>query len=80
MRVEMTDYFSKHFTAMPQQIQKAFGKQLGLLLSNPKHPSLRAKIVDPEKRLWQARVTQGYRFYYSMEHDLLTLHEIKAHD
>lgn len=76
----MTDHFTRSYLIVPQPIQKAFGKQLGLLLTNPKHPSLHAKIVDSERRMWQARVTKAYRCYFTVEEDLFTLHEIKAHD
>lgn len=76
----MTDHFTRSYLTLPQLIQKAFGKQLGLLLSDIKHPSLRAKIFDPQERIWQARVTKGYRFYFTIEGDLITLHEIKGHD
>jgi len=79
MKVEMTDHFIQSFLDLPQPIQKAFGKQLGFLLKDIRHPSLRAKIVDSEKRVWQARVTQAYRFYFTAEEDLITFHDIISH-
>jgi len=40
MKVEMTDHFVQSFLGLPQPIQKAFGKQLGFLLKDIRHPSL----------------------------------------
>ncbi len=65
---------------MPAAIQKTFGKQLGLLLRDAMHPSLDVKLYAEERGIWQARVTKGYRFYFTVEHDQATLHEIKAHE
>jgi hypothetical protein len=44
------------------------------------HPSLDVKLYEEERGIWQARVTKGYRFYFTIEHDHATLHEIKAHE
>jgi mRNA-degrading endonuclease RelE of RelBE toxin-antitoxin system len=79
-RVEMTPRFVRTFTAMPTEVQKAFGKQLGLLLQDTTHPSLDLKLYDKAKGTWQARVTKGYRFYFTTTQDLATLLEIRAHD
>jgi mRNA-degrading endonuclease RelE of RelBE toxin-antitoxin system len=79
----MTVVFNEHFTGQfqkaPQQIQKLFGKQLGFLLADLRHPSLRAKIVDEDKRIWQARVNGGWRFYFQMEQDTYKMLEIRRH-
>jgi len=75
----MTPHFVRSFVAMPPDIQKAFGKQLGLLLKDATHPSLDLKIYDKHKGIWQARVTKGYRFYFTSEQDLATLLDISAH-
>ena len=43
-RVEVTPHFVRSFIAIPPEIQKAFGKQLGLLLKDATHPSLDLKL------------------------------------
>jgi mRNA-degrading endonuclease RelE of RelBE toxin-antitoxin system len=78
--VSLTPHFVRSFIAMPSAVQKAFGKQLGLLLRDTMHPSLDVKLYAEERDIWQARVTRGYRLYFTVEHDHVTLHEIKAHE
>ena len=79
MRVQLTEPFVGAFKKMPQPVQKLFGKQLGLLLSNFHHPSLRTKIYDSQRRLWQGRVNDSYRFYFTIEGDYLVMHGIGPH-
>ena len=79
-RVEMTPHFIRSFITMPQDVQKAFGKQLGLLFQNSAHSSLDLKLYDKAQGIWQARVTREYRFYFTAKGDLSSLQEIKAHD
>ena len=76
----MTAHFIRSYSAMPPDVQKMFGKQLGILINNVGHPSLDLKLYDKAKGLWQARVTRGYRFYFTTMEDLATLHEIREHD
>lgn len=79
MKVAMTEPFVKAFLKLPQATQKLFGKQLALLLTDLRHPSLDAKVYDGRQRLWQARVDRGYRFYFTLETDTLVLHGIGPH-
>lgn len=78
--VSLTPHFVRSFIAMPSAVQKTFGKQLGLLLRDTTHPSLDVKLYAEERGIWQARVTKGYRFYFTAERDHATLHEIKSHE
>jgi mRNA-degrading endonuclease RelE of RelBE toxin-antitoxin system len=79
MTVEFTPQFARQFQKAPEEIQKAFGKQLGHLLRNPRHPSLHAKKYDEAHGIWQARVNGGWRFYYQILADRYLLIEIHPH-
>lgn len=79
MRASYTPHFQRSFQKLPQEVQRAFEKQLDHLLRNLHHPSLRAKKYDETIGMWQARVTKGYRFYFQMQGDTYILHEITAH-
>jgi hypothetical protein len=46
---------------------------------SPRHLSLRAKKHDEARDLWQARVTRGWRSYFTIEGDTDRLHDIIAH-
>jgi plasmid maintenance system killer protein len=49
------------------------------LLSDLRHPSLRAKKHDEARGIWQARVNAGWRFYFTIEGDTYYLLDIIPH-
>jgi mRNA-degrading endonuclease RelE of RelBE toxin-antitoxin system len=79
MRVSFAPHFLRSFGKAPSAIQERFNKQLESLLKDIRHPSLRVKIVDPQKRIWQARVNGGWRFYFQVRGDTYYLLEIIPH-
>ena len=56
MRVLIAEEFADQLAIAPPDVQRAFGKQLGQLLRDLRHPSLRAKKYDEARDIWQARV------------------------
>jgi len=64
MKPSYSRHFLRSYAAAPSQVQRAFDKQVLLLLQNLRHPSLRAKKYDEGQGIWQARVTKGWRFYF----------------
>ena len=79
MRPHFSERFVRSYTSAPRAIQRAFDQKLDLLLQNLRHPSLRAKKYDEARDLWQARVTRGWRFYFTIEGDTYRLHDITEH-
>ena len=74
-----TSRFDRDFSEAPPAIQRAFEKQLGYLLRDLRHPSLRAKKYDAARGIWQARVTRDWRFYFTISDDTYTLLTIRTH-
>ena len=79
MRAVFSDRFTRSFSRAPEQVKRAFGKQLGHLLANLRHPSLRAKKYDEPRNVWQARVGPNWRFYFTIEGDAYHLIDIIPH-
>ncbi len=79
MRLQRTTHFTRAFSKAPKRIQQAFDKQALLLLSNLRHPSLRAKKYNEGENKWQARVTGDWRFYFTIEGDTYILQDITGH-
>jgi plasmid maintenance system killer protein len=77
--VLFSERFSTSFQEAPEKIQRLFGKQLGYLLRDLRHPSLHAKKYDEAQDIWQARVNGGWRFYFKIEGDLYHLIDITPH-
>ncbi len=80
MKLLFTKTFIRDYRKLPQQIQKTTDKQLGLLLSNPKHPSLNIKKMQDPRNIWEGRITESYRFTFQFEKDTYILRKVGTHD
>jgi mRNA interferase RelE/StbE len=69
----------RDYRAAPAAVQKAFDKQAHLLAGNLHHPSLRAKKYGGAGDLWQARVNNSWRFYFTIDGDVYTIVTIIPH-
>lgn len=79
MRLHLTEAFLAQFDAAEPSVQKAVQKQLKLLASNVRHPSLHAKKYDEAADIWQARINRSWRFYFIIQKDTYRIIEMKAH-
>ena len=79
MRGLFSERFARSFREAPDRIQREFGKQIGHLLRNLRHPSLRAKKYDEARDFWQTRVDGGWRLYFNIKGDLYTLLDMIPH-
>ena len=80
MKFYLTERFKKQYKKLPQPIKKTTQKQLGLLLSNPDHPSLNIKKMQDPRNIWEGRITKSYRFTFQIEDDAYLLRNIGTHD
>ncbi len=79
MRALYAARFVRQLDAAPAEVQRAFRKQLTLLLENLRHPSLRAKKYDEARDIWQGRVTGSWRFYFKIQDDTYQFLDIRSH-
>lgn len=79
MKYESTSQLDRSFKKVSKLIKTAFRKQLGFLLSDIRHPSLRAKKYDETYGIWQARVTDNVRFYFQIIGNRYRLLDIEKH-
>ena len=80
MKLLFTKNFVREYRKLPQQIQKATDKQLGLLLSNPQHPSLAIEKMQDPRNIWEGRLTVSYRFTFQIEEGTYVLRKVGTHD
>ena len=80
MKLLFTKNFVREYRKLPQQIQKATDKQLGLLLSNPQHTSLNIKKMQDPRNIWEGHVTESYRFTFQIEEGTYILRKVGTHD
>jgi len=71
--------FKRSYKKAPLEIQGRVKKALRLLSSDYRHPSLHAKIVDPQRRIWQGRINGGWRFYFQISEGVCLLLDIVRH-
>jgi mRNA-degrading endonuclease RelE of RelBE toxin-antitoxin system len=67
MKAAFSQRFIHQYSALSPERKAKFDKQLGFLLTNLRHPSLRAKKYYEAQDVWQARVDDAYRFYFKIE-------------
>lgn len=80
MTIVQARRFQEEFAALPPHIKERARKQLALLLTNPKHRSLFLKKLKGYENMWEGRITQQYRFTFSVTGDTYTLRRIGSHD
>jgi len=79
MKIDLTIKASKIYKKLSIDIKKALKKQMFLLETDLRHPSLRAKKYDEAGGVWQARINDDWRFYFVIEKDIITLIHISKH-
>lgn len=80
-RIIFTRRFQKDYRHLPPDIRDKADEQLRRLANAEfSHPSLRAKKMTGEEKIWEASVTMQYRIVFELEGDLLTFLKIGPHD
>lgn len=79
MKVSFARHFVNQYNKLSQKLQLKVDKQLSLLVSNLRHPSLRAKKYDEDNDIWQARVDKNYRFYFRIRKDIYEILSVISH-
>jgi len=79
MKIKRSKTFKQRYKKAPPEIQRRTEKALRLLVSDLRHPSLRAKIIDPSRRIWQARISRSWRLYFRMADDTYELLTMRRH-
>ena len=79
MKAHYSQRLLRIYAKAPPKVQRAFDKQVELLLADPRHPSLRAKKYDEASGLWQARINRDWRFYFTIEGGTYHLVEMTPH-
>lgn len=79
MNISLTERTVAALAAAQPAVQKAFIKQLNFLARNLQHPSLHAKKYDEARAIWQARVNDDWRFYFTIAGDTYTVLDLIPH-
>ena len=79
MTVDMNETVLAALANAPVSVQRAFIKQINYLSRNLHHPSLHAKKYNETRGLWQARVNDDWRFYFTIAPDRYEIEDLIPH-
>ncbi|MCG2711644.1 MAG: hypothetical protein L6416_04890 [Candidatus Omnitrophica bacterium] len=74
-----TETFKRNYKGLPKQMRQRFDKKLSLFLENPKHPSLNIHRYQSKERIWEAYISDKYRFTFSISQESITFRNIGPH-
>lgn len=79
MQEARTSGFKRAYRKLSPSTQKACDKQVRFLITDIRHPPLRAKKYDEGKGIWQARVSDNVRLYFLIVGTTYLLLDIERH-
>ncbi len=79
MNVQLSQRAIEALALAPSDVQRAFLKQLKFLIRDLRHPGLHAKKFDEMADLWQGRVNQDWRFYFTIKGDTFHIESVRSH-
>lgn len=81
LRLVLTERFRKSALELEPEIREKLKKQIGLLASDPRHPSLRVKRIKGTGSVFEARVDRDLRFTFEFgEARTIILRVVGPHD
>lgn len=84
MQSKRTKVFKELYDELPDEIKTNAKKQYELFKKNPKHPSLRTKVIGSTKKdkikVFEVSVGMGYRATYFIDQNRCVWFWIGAHD
>jgi mRNA interferase RelE/StbE len=79
MNVALTERALAALASAEPAVQKAFIKQINYLARDLHHPSLRAKKYDEGPDVWQGRINDDWRFYFTIGRGTYTISNVIPH-
>lgn len=80
MNLQTSRPFEHDYRRLPDEVKAQVDKQLVLLLSNPRHPSLRLKPIQGTADIWEIRVNLAYRITLEIAGESYVLRRVGTHD
>ena len=80
-QIENTERFERAYLKLPPEIRKKVIKALRFLANDPRHPSLRSRLMEGSQGIYEARIDRGYRMTYErLPGDILQMRVVGKHD
>lgn len=80
MNVQTPRPFDRDHARLPDAVKQQLDKQLALLLTNPRHPSLGFKRIRGTQGIWELRISRTHRLTLEIAGETYLLRRVGAHD
>ncbi len=80
MRIQTTAPFDSDYARLTHEARALVDKQIALLLTNARHPSLRFKRIQGADAIWEVRVSRSHRMTLEIAGDVYILRRVGPHD
>ena len=78
-RVCYTHQFKKLYQKLPQSAKQKVKRQLKLLATDLRHPSLHARKMSGTDNVWEARIDYHYRVTFQFDDNVIILRAVGTH-
>lgn len=80
MKISWSKSFAKEYRRLPKEIREKFDEKIEHFAQNPGHPSLRVKKMTGTDNVWEASISESYRWTFEWSEEILQLRHIGTHD
>lgn len=80
MKIQYSENFAASVQNLSKEAKKALKQKLGIMLQNPRHPSLRTKKIQGQDGIFEASITMNIRITWEYTEDGIFLRNIGEHD
>lgn len=80
MNIKAYERFKNSYQDLPEHIKKKVDRQIKILSTNLRHPSLHTKKIRGKTGIWEARIDIFYRLTFEIINDTIFLRVVGNHD
>lgn len=80
MKIKYSENFKNAIQNLSSEIKKQLKKKLEIMISNPRHPSLRSKKIQGTENIFESSVNMDIRMTWEYTSDGILLRNIGKHD
>jgi hypothetical protein len=78
--LDFTRQFDDSYEILQERVQRQCDKALEFLLTNPGHPGLSLKPIQPSKIYWEVKVNRGDRLIIRPDGSIAHVIDVVTHD
>jgi mRNA interferase RelE/StbE len=80
MKIYYSELFVQKIAAQSESVKRALKIKIKLLIEDPRHPSLRVKMIKGRSNIFEASVNMSIRLTWQYYNDGILLRNLGEHD